>query len=452
MISVSGNISKCFYTRYLEKVDFAIFCHLRSVVQNSRVLYANRSGIYLYFVILLCGDIHQNPGPAVFNCGVCGLNVSNADKAICCDMCEKWVHVTCDPYISESEYDRLVQNPTADPWYCCTCIDGSTTDESAVYNSSSLPVSLHGICLNARSVFPKRFDLLAYLSTLDPDVVAINETFLDESIVSSLISPPSYTIFRRDRNRHGGGVLILTKSTIPAVRRFDLETNCELIWLQLFTKSGPLLFGTFYRPPSMSTTDLQELNSSLSMITDKYPILICGDFNVLNIDWSLISPTCSSPVNTFICSLVNDNFFTQLVHHPTRQEHILDLVLTNCPKLFHSVKPIENLPDTDHEAVEFYVLVSSLRESNTNRTLYNYTKANFANFQDVLSHVPWDHVCFDTDIESAWTCWKDLFFSVVNSEIPTVKWKRHKKKHWFLSDTIHLIRIKHRLYRRMKKS
>ena len=103
-VSVSGNISKCFYTRYLEKVDFAIFCHLRSAVQNSRVLYANHSGIYLYFVILLCGDIHQNPGPAVFNCGVCGLNVSNADKAICCDMCEKWVHVTCDPYISESEY------------------------------------------------------------------------------------------------------------------------------------------------------------------------------------------------------------------------------------------------------------------------------------------------------------------------------------------------------------
>ena len=144
------------------------------------------------------------------------------------------------------------------------------------------------------------------------------------------------------------------------MRRFDLETNCELIWLQLFTKSGPLLFGTFYRPPSMCTTDIQELNSSLSMITDKYPILICGDFNVPNIDWSLISPTCSSPVNTFICSLVNDNFLTQLVHHPTRQEHILDLVLTNCPKLFHSVKPIENLPDTDHEAVEFYVLVSRI--------------------------------------------------------------------------------------------
>ena len=89
-------------------------------------------------------------------------------------MCEKWVHVTCDPYISKFEYDRLVQNPMADPWYCCICIDGSTTDESAIYNSSSLPVSLHGICLNACSVFPKRFDLLAYLCTLDPDVVAIN--------------------------------------------------------------------------------------------------------------------------------------------------------------------------------------------------------------------------------------------------------------------------------------
>lgn len=83
--------------------------------------------------------------------------------------------------------------------------------------------------------------------------------------------------------------------------------------------------------------------------------------------------------------------------------------------------------------------------------MYNYKKADFKNFQEVLSHVSWDYICFDSDIESAWTCWRDLFFSVVDSEIPTIKWKKSKLKHWFSPDTICLIRVKCRLYHRMKK-
>ena len=57
-----------------------------------------------------------------------------------------------------------------------------------------------------------------------------------------------------------------------------------------------------------------------------------------------------------------------------------------------------------------------------NRVLY-YTKADFNVFSEVLSHVSWDCIPFDSGIEYAWACWKDLFFSVVSATIPTVKWK-----------------------------
>ena len=52
----------------------------------------------------------------------------------------------------------------------------------------------------------------------------------------------SYVVFQKDSNRHGGGVLILHCFSIPAMERSDLETNCELLWIQISSLKGPLLF------------------------------------------------------------------------------------------------------------------------------------------------------------------------------------------------------------------
>jgi len=36
---------------------------------------------------------------------------------------------------------------------------------------------------------------------------------------------------RRDQNRHGGGIMFLTKHSLQAVERHDLEEDCELMWV-----------------------------------------------------------------------------------------------------------------------------------------------------------------------------------------------------------------------------
>ena len=43
------------------------------------------------------------------------------------------------------------------------------------------------------------------------------------------IIPSHYVVFQKDSNRYGGAVLILFCSSIPAMERSDLETNCELL-------------------------------------------------------------------------------------------------------------------------------------------------------------------------------------------------------------------------------
>jgi len=104
--------------------------------------------------------------------------------------------------------------------------------------SYSVVSSGHNLCFNACSIFPKRFDLAAYLATSVNafDIIAVTESFLDSSIKDSLIVPSSYTGHQLDRNRYGGGLLVMVKESLSVTRRVDLETDCELLGLKYFLR------------------------------------------------------------------------------------------------------------------------------------------------------------------------------------------------------------------------
>ena len=173
---------------------------------------------YLIMMLLLCEDISVNPGPSSvdYPCGVCNCEVSDSDPAVCCDFCDLWIHVSCDRKITLSEYQDMVNQPSEDSWICSVC-ESSIDRLSTV--SSSTPCNY--LSAFARSILPKRFDLIACLCTHHFDIVAVTETFLDSSIPDAHIIPSGYTIFRRDCNRHGGGVLVLIRNSITAVHRKD---------------------------------------------------------------------------------------------------------------------------------------------------------------------------------------------------------------------------------------
>ena len=56
----------------------------------------------------------------------------------------------------------------------------------------------------------------------------------------------NYNIFRKDRNRHGGGVMLVFKSSIPVLRRYDLETDCELLWIEVCLRNSKMFLGGVY--------------------------------------------------------------------------------------------------------------------------------------------------------------------------------------------------------------
>ncbi|XP_078583299.1 uncharacterized protein LOC144866004 [Branchiostoma floridae x Branchiostoma japonicum] len=123
--------------------------------------------VFVVILLLLCGDIHNNPGPAQLNLPQKGLHIGHLN--IC-----SWSSKTCD--------------------------------------------------------------LRELLDDNGFHVFGLSETHLDPSISDQELGADGWTVLRKDRNRHGGGVAFLVRDGLPWKHRTDLEkNNTEMLWIEITT-------------------------------------------------------------------------------------------------------------------------------------------------------------------------------------------------------------------------
>ena len=119
--------------------------------------------------------------------------------------------------------------------------------------------------------------------------------------------------------------------------------------------------GTTARTQKLVYHWLEKLNSTLSQVCDRFSnILICGDFNFPKISWDNPERTRGADELKFH-SILGDYFLSQIVTLPTRDNNILDLVLTNVPDIVELGAVLH--PDqvglfTDHSVVTFSLKAS----------------------------------------------------------------------------------------------
>ena len=98
------------------------------------------------------------------------------------------------------------------------------------------------------------------------DILAINESKIDDNISNDEIHINGFNAIREDRNRFGGGVFLYVRDSISFSDRKDLIPNyLEMVCIELclpYNKS--LLISTWYRP----------LNSQAN-IFDQYSVPFC---------------------------------------------------------------------------------------------------------------------------------------------------------------------------------
>ena len=82
---------------------------------------------------------------------------------------------------------------------------------------------------------------------------------LDKDIADSEAIPGPYKLYRTDRNRDEGGVLIAIRSDLESYPVPELKTDCEIVWaaLKLTGKKNNLYLSSFYRPDTKDKVGLQ---------------------------------------------------------------------------------------------------------------------------------------------------------------------------------------------------
>ena len=205
------------------------------------------------------------------------------------------------------------------------------------------------ICfLNARSINGKVDELAAFMSVNEVHIAAITESWLTDEIGDDQISIGEYVIHRKDRTHgRGGGVCVYVSQQISITRYLELEDlNLECMWLwarppRLPRPLSAIAVCVVYNPPGKGVQEQRELCdylvSSIDTIRSKYPdcgIVVLGDFNHLNIQ-----------------DLVISHNLKQVVTRPTRQDSILDYIITNLKSFYKTPDISAPLGTLDHNVI-----------------------------------------------------------------------------------------------------
>ena len=186
--------------------------------------------------------------------------------------------------------------------------------------------------LNINSIRNK-FTCLKELVSDNIDVLVIQETKLDETFPERAFMIPGYKKpFRKDRNSHGGGIMVFIRDDIPSreVPQIQGFSDLEGMFVEInLRKSKWLLFAT-YKPPSFSKDNYFSLvNKALDAYGSKFEnIILMGDLNTTNDDENLVE-------------FLEDRELSNLVHFPTcfmseTNPSTIDLIITNKPKSFQN--------------------------------------------------------------------------------------------------------------------
>jgi ribonucleases P/MRP protein subunit RPP40 len=226
------------------------------------------------------------------------------------------------------------------------------------------------------------------------------------------------------------------------------QYNIEAVWCQISTGSNSDLYiGVVYKSPSAAESEIKELHSALRNISVK-DVVIMGDFNYPGINW--ITLDCDSGCVEFL-DLVQDTFLTQHVLTPTRENNILDLVLSSEEGMVEDLQVLEHLANSDHNIVKFK-LVHATASVSSCQVKFDYNKGDYIQMNSWLSAVSWDDSFQNLEVNEMWNTFHDTISSAVEKFIPKQKPRSKKYASWMTCKAKRARKFKSRMWIRYAKS
>ena len=139
-----------------------------------------------------------------------------------------------------------------------------------------------------------------------------------------------YNIYGKNRGTRGGDVLVTITDSIPSYQ-VNLNSLVEMVIVEVHLVPK-ILICFVYAPPQFTQQLWLELLCQLNFLNYNCDIIIIGDFNCPDINWSSLSGT--SPNSTSLCNFIFTHNFMQHISDPAYSHgNILDLFLSNCSNI-----------------------------------------------------------------------------------------------------------------------
>ena len=141
-------------------------------------------------------------------------------------------------------------------------------------------------CLNINGLTAHIDELRVFMEDSKIDILAINESKLDDTINDDELYLPGFEIVRKDRmlnGRKGGGVCLYLRSNLNYRIREDLIIDkLECLTVEIIKpRSRPFLVSTWYRPPNSPPDILNEFENLIGKIDGlNLELYLVGDFNI----------------------------------------------------------------------------------------------------------------------------------------------------------------------------
>lgn len=229
------------------------------------------------------------------------------------------------------------------------------------------------------------------LCATPPDIICVNETFLDES-VENIELEGFEVVGRRDRSFSGddracGGVIIFARSVISCHVTLLLTSQVsERLWLQLHTDTGPYLLCAWYRPPAQGEVEsIASFDKELGELRcHVLGTLLLGDLNLHSQRWLRHSARNSVEGET-MRDLCSKRGLRQIIRGPTRGDYLLDLGITDIESASGSI----STKIADHSIVTVRLNLALPQMAPHKRKVWSYLKADWDGLKRDLEHANW---------------------------------------------------------------
>lgn len=320
---------------------------------------------------------------------------------------------------------------------------------------------MHVYYQNVRGLRSKTTDFRLNILECDWDIIALTETWLNDSIHNAELFPNEYQVYRRDRcqNRtgmsRGGGVLIAVSGNIKIHRLNNLETEGENLWVKLeFPNKNTVIICVVYFPPNSHLNYYSNFFGKLETFQIKNEkLLILGDFNlpITGVGYKLETGTeiCKQMlffIKTYNLAMKNN---VSNVNGKT-----LDLVLSDITSLNveQDCCPIVKI-DKHHPplSITFNISVGCRNNIVSGSQSFNYKKADFLQLYNCFRVIDWNNLNNVLNVNEA----VDFFYSKINNVIshcvPISRKTKPKYPPWFDNNIILLIKRKNTVRRKYVK-